>query len=107
MYLWEWPSPGFDGKFGAAHGIDVAASLNNEHNAIVGGGSSEARERCRALSGAWIAFARTGNPNHAGLPHWPAFETTNRATLVLGVEHQIVSDPYSDIRLAWRGILRP
>jgi para-nitrobenzyl esterase len=107
MYLWEWPSPAFDGKFGAAHGIDVAASLNNEHNAIIGGGSSEARERCRALSEAWIAFARTGNPNHAGLPHWPAFETTNRATLVLGVEHQIVSDPYNDIRLAWRDILRP
>jgi para-nitrobenzyl esterase len=107
MYLWEWPSPAFDGKFGAAHGMDVAASLNNEHNAIVGGGSREARERYRALSGAWIAFARTGNPNHASLPHWPAFETTNRATLVLGVEHQIVSDPYSDIRLAWRDILRP
>jgi para-nitrobenzyl esterase len=20
---------------------------------------------------AWIAFARTGNPEHSGLPHWP------------------------------------
>jgi para-nitrobenzyl esterase len=107
MYLWELPSPSFDGKFGAAHGIDVAASLNNEHNAIVGAGVSGAGEHCRALAEAWIAFSRTGNPNHGGLPHWPAFETTNRATLVLGAEHQIVNDPYRNIRLAWRDILPP
>jgi para-nitrobenzyl esterase len=107
MYLWEWPSPCFDGKLGAAHGIDVAASLGNEHNAIIGGGSSEARRHCRALSEAWLAFARTGNPNHAGLPYWPAFETRDRATLVFGAEHHIVSDPYRDIRLAWRQIRQP
>jgi para-nitrobenzyl esterase len=107
MYQWEWPSPSFDGKLGAVHGIDVAASLGNEHNAIIGAGSSEARERCDALSEAWIAFARTGNPNHAGLPHWAAFDSTNRATLVFGAEHQIVRDPYRDIRLAWRHILSP
>ena len=25
------------------------------------------------MSQAWINFARYGNPNHDGLPHWPAF----------------------------------
>ena len=24
------------------------------------------------MSGAWVAFAKTGNPNHAGMPHWDA-----------------------------------
>jgi para-nitrobenzyl esterase len=106
MYLWEWPSPSFDGKLGAAHAIDVAASLGNDHNAIIGGGSSEARERCQALSQAWIAFARAGNPNHPLLPHWPAFDVKSRATLVLGTEHRIVGDPYGDFRVAWNEILR-
>jgi para-nitrobenzyl esterase len=107
MYLWEWPSPSFDGKLGATHGIDVAASLGNDHNAIIGGGSSGAHERCRALSRAWIAFARTGNPNHRFLPHWPAFDIGSRATLVLGAEHRIVSDPYGEFRVAWSDILGP
>jgi len=107
MYLWEWPSPSFDGKLGAVHAIDVAASLANDHHALIGSGSSEARERSHALSQAWIAFARTGNPNHAGLPHWPAFEATSRATLVLGSEHRIVNDPHRDVRLAWHRILSP
>jgi para-nitrobenzyl esterase len=105
MYLWEWPSPSFDGKFGAVHAIDVAASLGNDHQAIIGAGSREAREHCHALSQAWIAFARTGNPNHTGLPHWPAFETQNRATLVWGAQYEIISDPHRDLRLAWHRIL--
>lgn len=107
MYLWEWPSPCFDGKLGAVHGIDVAASLGNDHNAIIGGGSSAARERCQELSGAWIAFARTGDPNYRLLPHWPPFDVKNRSTMVFREEHQIVSDPYREFRLAWNDILKP
>ena len=39
-----------------------------------------------ALSGkmadAWIAFARTGNPNHSALPHWePAGAELERSML--------------------------
>jgi para-nitrobenzyl esterase len=33
------------------------------------------------VSQAWIHFARNGNPNHAGLPHWPAYDAAQRATL--------------------------
>lgn len=107
MYLYEWPSPSFGGKFGAAHAIDVAASLGNDHHAIIGAGSSEAREHCRALSTAWIAFARTGNPSHAGLPHWESFTAKDRATMVFATQPRIVNDPCREIRLAWLNLLDP
>jgi para-nitrobenzyl esterase len=31
------------------------------------------RKLSQAMSAAWVAFARTGSPNGAGLAHWPAF----------------------------------
>jgi para-nitrobenzyl esterase len=34
------------------------------------------------MSRAWIAFARTGNPNHKGLPTWPQFNAANGATML-------------------------
>ncbi|OOQ61448.1 carboxylesterase/lipase family protein [Mucilaginibacter pedocola] len=37
-----------------------------------------------AMSGYWVNFAKTGNPNGAGLPVWPAYNTTGRETMYLG-----------------------
>ena len=31
------------------------------------------------MSGAWVAFARSGNPNHAALPRWEPFRAGRRA----------------------------
>lgn len=28
------------------------------------------------ISGYWVHFASSGNPNHRGAPHWPAFRGT-------------------------------
>jgi para-nitrobenzyl esterase len=54
----------------------------------------------RQLSGAWAAFARTGNPSQKGLP-WPAFTLRERTTMVFDApKSQAVSDPDRDERLA-------
>ncbi|MFB6931326.1 carboxylesterase/lipase family protein [Streptomyces chartreusis] len=34
-----------------------------------------------AVQDSWLAFAKTGDPGHAGLPDWPAFELDGRAVL--------------------------
>jgi para-nitrobenzyl esterase len=51
------------------------------------------------MSAAWTDFARTGNPNAKGLvPDWPAFDTTQRATMVIDNEWKVVNDPNGDER---------
>ena len=45
------------------------------------GGTKEAYVLADKMSQAWINFAKTGNPNHKGLPNWPAYNSTNTATM--------------------------
>jgi para-nitrobenzyl esterase len=37
-----------------------------------------------AMSGAWVEFAKTGKPNGAGLPRWPAFAKDKESYLEFG-----------------------
>lgn len=53
---------------------------------------------------AWIHFARTGDPNHAGLPQWPRYDQKSRATLEFGLESKMVKDPLSAQRSSWDGV---
>jgi para-nitrobenzyl esterase len=52
------------------------------------------------MSAAWAAFARTGNPNHADIPAWPAFTAAQRATLIWNTDVRVVNDPHRAERLA-------
>jgi carboxylesterase type B len=56
------------------------------------------------ISGAWVAFARTGDPNHKGLPNWPSFNNTERATMILNNECKVIKDPDREERLAFRAL---
>lgn len=101
MYLWNWVSPGFNGKFGAVHGIDVAASFYGVRDTIMGVGSHEGKVMCQRLASVWAAFAKTGDPNNPQIPHWPAYETTDRATMVFDADTRVENDPRSEIRKFW------
>jgi len=102
-YQWEWPTPAYEGRFGAVHAIDVAASFNNAREAIVGAGSRVGRDLCDQLASAWIAFAKTGDPNNADIPHWPAFGP-DRATMLFDDPLRVTNDPYREIREFWSGM---
>jgi para-nitrobenzyl esterase len=54
-----------------------------------------------ATSRAWLAFARSGEPGHDGLPDWPAYDADRRATMVLGTAPAVEDDPASAVREVW------
>jgi para-nitrobenzyl esterase len=97
MYVWDWATPAFDGKFGAVHGHDVDASLHLYRNPIAGAGMAEGRMMSDRLAGAWVAFATTGNPNHSLIPNWPAYEERNKATMVFDKQMSIQNDYRGDM----------
>jgi para-nitrobenzyl esterase len=45
------------------------------------------------MSTPWVNFARTGNPNHTVLPHWPAYTAETRATMYFDAICELRNDP--------------
>ena len=101
MYIWEWPTPAFDGKLGAVHGHDVDASFNLYRNGICGTGDKVGRKMSLRLSSAFVAFAKTGNPDNEHIPHWPSYDATARSTMIFDTDTRVVSDPRAAIRKYW------
>jgi len=56
------------------------------------------------MSAAYAAFARTGNPNHPDLPNWPAYNLTQRPTMILNNDCKVVNDPNREERLALKAV---
>ncbi|HMG35873.1 MAG TPA: carboxylesterase/lipase family protein [Blastocatellia bacterium] len=100
LYLFTWPSPGVGGKFGAVHGTDVSLVFHNAHGPITGTGP-EARMLADKMASAWVAFAKTGNPNATGLPQWPAYNPDTRATMIFDKDVRVENDPLRELRLLW------
>jgi len=53
----------------------------------------------------WTSFARTGNPNHNGIPEWPSYGVGKRSTMIFDKEIKVVNGPLDEERAAWDGIL--
>ena len=57
------------------------------------------------MNDAWIAFARTGNPQTGALPDWPSYDLEKRATMRFNEKSELVFDPRSAERELYRGVL--
>ena len=83
MYLFTWTSPVMDGIFRSTHCMEIPFVFNNaDLHASMTGGGEEAIKLAEIMSGAWISFARTGNPNTDRLPEWPVYSDENGATMI-------------------------
>ena len=108
MYLFAWNAPAFGGKYKAFHGLEQPFAFDNLDLAP-GVWDAKRDPRCDALaekvSGAWVAFARTGNPNHSRLPHWNSYTSDDRHTMLFNYVCEQVNDPGGADRLAMAGLL--
>ena len=105
LYRFEYYSPVREGRIKSMHCMEIPFVF--DHLASLPGftGSGPLAERVAdEMSAAWVAFARTGNPNHRGIPQWTAFNATERPTMVFGPETRQVNDPGRELRLALKGI---
>jgi para-nitrobenzyl esterase len=99
MYYFTWQSPVHQGKLKSFHTLEIPFHQENvnEASSMTGEGNDRLALQDK-MSLAWSNFARTGNPNHKGLPEWPAFDSAKRATMVLNNECKVVNDPNGEER---------
>jgi para-nitrobenzyl esterase len=100
-YWFTWRTPVLDGRPGAFHSCEISFVFDNadKYETYNGGGEAPRRLSDR-VSDAWLAFARTGNPNHPGLPDWPAYDPRGAATMVLDDPCRVEVAPDTALRRA-------
>ena len=99
VYTWycQWNTPLSDGKkkIKSFHTCDLPLTMR----LVL---FPESEQLSRQLSGAWAAFARTGNPSQKGLT-WPSYNLRQRATMIFdGSQSEVANDPDRDERVMLR-----
>jgi para-nitrobenzyl esterase len=99
MYLFRWKTPLLDGRPRAFHCSEIPFVFDNtDVSAFATGGGAGPRALAAKVSEAWIRFARTGNPNHPGLPAWPTFSAPRGPVMVFDTQCQVADDPDRTLR---------
>jgi para-nitrobenzyl esterase len=100
-YLFDWKSPAAGGALGACHAIELAYVFGTHTKPGAAGffGTGAAADAlARQCMSAWSAFARNGDPG------WPAYDSEQRATMILGERCRSEQAPFDRERAAWESI---
>ena len=95
LYRFDYnPKTVLDGRVRAFHCAEMAYAFDNVDRCLnATGGTAEARALSARMADAWIAFARTGDPNHKGLPHWPPVSATATPNMLFDAVCTVKDDP--------------
>jgi para-nitrobenzyl esterase len=99
FYVFQWGSPVDGGIMRAPHTMEIPFAFDNlEKGPLFLGTDPATQKLADVVSDTWVAFARTGNPNHSGLPHWPGYDSQRRATMTFNTECKVVDDLEGEVR---------
>lgn len=97
MYYFQWNTPLFEGKLRAFHTADLPLLMRLTYN-------PESEQLSKQISGAWTAFARTGNPSQKGFK-WPAYTLEERQTMIFDIDKSVsVEDPHREERILMQNL---
>ncbi len=106
LYYFTWHSTAREGKLRAFHSLELPFVFDNiDAGQSMTGSGGDRQVLADRMSEAWVSFARTGNPNHAGIPNWPEFTSQERATMIFNDECAVMDDPNGDERKMLRSVL--
>ena len=107
VYRFDWETPEGGGHMRSPHAVEVPFVFENIK--VAGPLISkmpEAFALSEKIAAAWVAFARTGNPNVPVLPRWPAYSVDARDTMLFNNEISVKQDPDRAARLAMERVLK-
>ena len=103
MYIFNYKTPALEGHLGAIHALKISLIFGTLENIELGYYPKRDEINTRIseqVMDSWISFARSGSPNHEGIPEWPTYDIENRYTILFGSETKIEKDPLHNERLA-------
>jgi para-nitrobenzyl esterase len=107
-YLFTFETPAFGGILRSTHALEIPFVFDNLDRGgaeMLTGSGAERQSIADAMHRAWIAFARTGDPRHEGIPEWPSYEPSRRATMRFDATCEVLDDPAADDRKAFDGVV--
>ena len=106
MYQFNWATPIMGGMFGSCHALEIPFVFDivrdNGFEQFVGPDAPESL--ADAMQDAWIAFARTGDPNSGAIPDWPTYDLDRRSTMQLDETCEVLDDPGAAERAFWEAL---
>jgi para-nitrobenzyl esterase len=98
LYVWAWETPVMGLR--APHTLEIPFVFNHidVSESMVGAVNADMRKLEAASAGAWAQLARAGNPNHKGLPNWPAYTSEKRAVMIFDAPCRVENDPTGEVR---------
>jgi para-nitrobenzyl esterase len=60
---------------------------------VFSGSGPAAQTLSDQMQGAWLAFARSGNPSHDGIGEWRAWDPSGRSTMIFGARTGLADAP--------------
>jgi para-nitrobenzyl esterase len=98
VYRWDWETPVMN--LLAPHTMEIPFVFNHidDCQSMTGPTNKHMKWLETQTAMAWTSMARTGNPNHKGLPDWPAYAVDNKAVMIFNIPCKVEIDPGVELR---------